>query len=599
MTETSESIQGLKRTHSCGELTSAQVGQKVVLMGWVQRRRDHGGLIFVDLRDRSGLVQVVFSPEVSQSAFAKAEIVRSEYVLAVIGEVRQRPAGTVNPNLATGEIEVYARETRILNKAKTPPFYIEDGIDVDEIIRLRYRYLDLRRPEMQRNLILRHRVTKAMRDFLDQRGFLEIETPMLTKSTPEGARDYLVPSRVHPGEFYALPQSPQIFKQILMVAGMEKYFQIVRCFRDEDLRADRQPEFTQLDIEMSFIDQDEILSLMEQLVAHIFKQALGRELTTPFPRLTYQEAINRFGSDKPDLRFGLELKDVSDLVNNVEFKVFTNALKEGGQVKGINAVGCASFSRKELDDLTSFVGNYGAKGLAWMQITAEGVKSPIAKFFTEEQLQTLIQRLEGKPGDLLLFVADQPGVVADALGHLRLELGNRLNLIDRDEFKFVWIVEFPLLEYDHEEKRWVAMHHPFTSPVDEDIPLMDTDPGKVRAKAYDLALNGIEVGGGSIRIHRRVIQEKMFRLLGLTDDEVQEKFGFMLEAFEYGTPPHGGIAFGLDRLVMLMAGRESIRDVIAFPKTQSATDLMTRAPSPVTPKQVRELHIRLDVAVKK
>lgn len=594
-----ETIQGLKRSHACGELTAVQAGQEVVLMGWVQRRRDHGGLIFVDLRDRSGLVQVVFSPEVSQESFNKGERIRTEYVVAVAGEVSRRPDGTVNPNLATGEVEVYAREARILNKAKTPPFYIEDEVDVDEIIRLKYRYLDLRRPEMQKNLLLRHRVTKAMRDFLDRRGFIEIETPILTKSTPEGARDYLVPSRVHPGEFYALPQSPQIFKQILMVSGMEKYFQIARCFRDEDLRADRQPEFTQLDIEMSFIDRDEILEIMEQLVAHIFREALGTEIAIPFPRLTYEEAMARFGSDKPDLRFGLELIDVSDIAADVDFKVFANALKEGGQVKGLKAPGCAGFSRKELDDLTAYVGTYGAKGLAWMQLTAEGVKSPIAKFFTDDQLQALVRRLAGEPGDLLLFVADQPKVVADALGHLRLELGNRLNLINKDEFNFAWIIEFPLLDYDLEEKRWVAMHHPFTSPMDEDIPLMDTDPARVRAKAYDLAMNGIEVGGGSIRIHQREIQEKMFSLIGHTKEDVQEKFGFMLEAFEYGTPPHGGIAFGLDRLVMLMAGRESIRDVIAFPKTQSAADLMNPAPATVDMKQLRELHIKLDVSAKK
>lgn len=599
MLKEAETMYGLKRSHRCGELNLKDSDAEVVLMGWVHKRRDHGGLIFVDLRDRSGIVQVVFNPEISAEAFEKAEEVRSEYVLAVRGKVVARPEGTINKNLATGEIEVYAEELRILNRAKTPPFYIAENIDVDETVRLRYRYLDLRRPDMQQAMILRHKTTKAMRDFLDKHGFLEIETPMLTKSTPEGARDYLVPSRVHPGEFFALPQSPQIFKQILMVAGMDRYFQIVRCFRDEDLRADRQPEFTQLDMEMSFVEREDIINLVENMMAFIFRETLSVELTVPFPRLTYQEAMDRFGSDKPDLRFGIELKDVSEIVANSGFKVFSEAVARGGQVKGINAEGCAHYSRKEIDDLTKLAAVYGAKGLAWIALTPEGLKSPIAKFFTETELNAILERLRAKTGDLLLFVADTPQVVADALGHLRLEFAKRLNLINPQEFNFAWVIDFPLLEWDPEEKRYVAIHHPFTAPLEEDLALLDTDPGIARAQAYDLILNGIELGGGSIRIHRRPIQEKMFSLLGLSPEEAVEKFGFMLEAFEYGTPPHGGIAFGLDRMLMLMCGKDTIRDVIAFPKTQSATDLMTQAPSAVANKQLRELHIKLDVVTKK
>ncbi|GAW29529.1 aspartate--tRNA ligase [Carboxydocella sp. ULO1] len=594
-----EALQGWKRTMMCGSLRAADAGKEIILMGWVQRRRDHGGLIFVDLRDREGITQVVFSPEVDQEAFAKAEAIRNEYVIAVKGEVRLRPEGTVNSNLATGEVEVYAREVKVLNGAKTPPFYIQDNIDVDENLRLRYRYLDLRRPEMQRALGLRHRLVKTIRDYLDARGFWEIETPMLTKSTPEGARDYLVPSRVNPGKFFALPQSPQIFKQILMVAGMDKYFQIVRCFRDEDLRSDRQPEFTQLDLEMSFVEREEVLTLMEEMIAEVVRTTLGREVPTPFPRLTYAEAMARYGSDKPDTRFGMELVDLTDIAAGCEFKVFRAAADNGGVVKAINAKGCAHFSRKELDELTQYVAIYGAKGLAYIQMTPEGPKSPIAKFFKEEELQAILERLGAETGDLLLFGADTPRIVADSLGHLRVHLAEKLGLIDPEAMNFLWVVDFPLLEWDEEEKRYVAMHHPFTSPMDEDIELMDTDPGRVRAKAYDMVLNGVEIGGGSIRIHRRDVQEKMFRLLGLSQEEAVEKFGFMLEAFEYGTPPHGGIAFGIDRLVMLLAGRDTIRDVIAFPKTQSASCLMTGAPSEVSAKQLKELHIKLDVIPRK
>jgi len=589
----SESMQGMKRDYYCGQLNKTHIDSTVTLMGWVHRRRDHGGVIFVDLRDREGLVQIVFYPEIGKELFKKAESIRNEYVLAVTGKVVQRPEGTVNPNLATGEIEVVAQDLRILSVAKTPPFYIDDDVDVDETIRLKYRYLDLRRPIMQKGLILRHKTVKAIRDYLSERGFLEIETPMLAKSTPEGAREYGVPSRVHPGHFYALPQSPQLFKQILMVAGMDRYFQIARCFRDEDLRADRQPEFTQLDAEMSFVDREDVLTLMEEMIAHIFRETLGVEVQTPMPRLSYNESIERFGVDKPDLRFGLELVDVGPEVQGSDFKVFTQVLERGGRVKGLNAKGCAGFSRKEIDDLTKFVGIYGAKGLAYITMTEEGPKSPIAKFFSEEQLNAIIKKMDGQPGDLLFFVADTPAVVAAALGNLRLELGRKLNLINPNEFKFLWVVDFPLLEYDEEEKRYVAMHHPFTSPLDEDLEMMETAPGRVRAKASVMVLNGVELGGGSIRIHRRNVQELMFKTLGMTPEEAHEKFGFLLEAFEYGVPPHGGIAFGIDRLIMLMAGRNTIRDVIAFPKTQSAMDLMVQAPSPVTPKQLKEWHVKI------
>ena len=595
-----DTMQGLKRTHNCGVLRKEQVGSEVVLCGWVSRRRDHGGLIFVDMRDRSGLVQIVFDEAVMPAGtFHEAESLRSEFVLSIHGAVRARSEDTVNPHMKTGEVEIVVSELHILNKAKTPPFYIQDSIDVDEMIRLRYRYLDLRRPEMQANMILRHRVTKLMRDFFDRNGFLEIETPMLCKSTPEGARDFLVPSRLNAGEFYALPQSPQIFKQLLMVSGFEKYFQIVRCFRDEDLRADRQPEFTQLDIEMSFMDQDSILSLMEEMVKELFEKSIGAKIEIPLPRMSWDEAMERFGSDKPDLRFGMELQDITDYVGGSEFKVFNAVLEMGGRVKVINVEGYANIPRRELDGLVSYVQGYGAKGLAWIQYTEEGVKSPFKKFYSDETFERIKNAVGAKTGDLLLVVADQPAVVAQALGELRLEMGRRRNLIDPDALSFLWVVDFPMFEYSAEEKRYKAMHHPFTAPRDEDIPLLQTDPGRVKANAYDMVLNGVEIGGGSLRIYRSDLQEQVFETLGLSPEEAREKFGFMMNAFEYGTPPHGGLAFGLDRLVMLMAKRRSIRDVIPFPKTQSASDVMCEAPSPVEEKQLRELYIRTAVPKKK
>ncbi|CAM3363546.1 aspartate--tRNA ligase [Marinicrinis lubricantis] len=579
------------RTHQCGTLTEQQVGETVVLNGWVQRRRDLGGVLFIDLRDRSGMVQIVFNPEFSKEAFEIADKSRNEYVLAVKGTVVHRDPETYNENLPTGTIEVRVTEIEVLNVAKNPPFFIEDGIEIDESIRLKYRYLDLRRPEMQRTLMLRSKAAKIFRDFLDNHGFIDVETPILTKSTPEGARDYLVPSRVHPGEFFALPQSPQLFKQLLMVGGLERYYQIARCFRDEDLRADRQPEFTQVDIETSFMSQDQLLTLMEELVAKLFKETIGVDIPTPFQRLPYSEAMGKYGSDKPDLRFGLELVDLSDLVADSGVKVFANVVKSGGQVKAINAKGCGTWSRKEIDDLGVYAARYGAKGLAWIQMKDGEMKGPIVKFFSEEELAGLKERMQAEEGDLILFSADSKKVVADVLGNLRLKIGRDLGLIDDSVYKFAWVVDFPLLSYDEEEKRYVAEHHPFTRPKDEDLEYFDTDPLKIRAQAYDLVLNGYEVGGGSMRIFQRAVQEKMFNALGFTMEEAQDKFGFFLDAFEYGTPPHGGIAFGFDRLVMLLSGTTNLRETIAFPKTASATDLMSDAPNEVSPKQLRELHI--------
>jgi aspartyl-tRNA synthetase len=588
------------RDRGCGEVKESDIGKNFTLCGWVFRRRDHGGLIFIDLRDRSGVLQVVFSPDVSIDAHKLAHSLRSEYVISASGEVRKRPAGTENPNMPTGMVEVYASGVRILNESSTLPFTIEDAADASETLRLKHRYLDLRRPEMQRNLVIRHRVTKVIRDYLDEREFLEIETPMLTKSTPEGARDYLVPSRLNPGQFYALPQSPQIFKQILMVAGLEKYFQIVKCFRDEDLRADRQPEFTQVDIEMSFAGAEDVMGNIEGMINELFQDVLDTKINTPIERLSFRESIERFGNDKPDMRFGLELKDMADLAGKGSFKVFLDAVQSGGRVKAINGKGMATLSRKEIDMLTEEAISFGAKGLAWIRVK-NGFESPIAKFFPEEILRLMALRLDAKEGDLMLFVADKEKIVHDVLSRMRLELGKRLNLVEKG-YKFVWITDFPLLEWDDEEGRFEAMHHPFTSPADEDIEKMlagninDKDLlSSLGAKAYDIVLNGYEIGGGSIRIHRRDVQRKMFEILGISEEEARIKFGFLLDALEYGAPPHGGIALGLDRLVMIMVGASSIRDVIAFPKTQKAFCLMSGTPSAVGAKQLKELHIKIDL----
>jgi aspartyl-tRNA synthetase len=590
----------MHRSCGCGRVTEKDCGKELTLAGWVNTRRDHGGLIFIDLRDRSGIVQVVMSPQYGEDAFHKAEDVRSEYVLAIRGIVRERSPETVNPKMQTGKIEVVVSEMRVLNKAKTPPFYVEDGIDVDETVRLKHRYIDLRRPEMQRNLIMRHKIVHEMRQFLDAHDFLEVETPILTKSTPEGARDYLVPSRVNPGKFYALPQSPQLFKQLLMVSGLERYFQIARCFRDEDLRADRQPEFTQLDIELSFEDQDFILDLMEHMMQRIFKNVLNVDIQIPFKRITWDDAMNLYGSDKPDLRFDMHFYDISDLLRDTGFKVFRNVLDNGGIVKAITVKGDAAIPRRELDGLVDYVGNYGAKGLAWIGLNKDGsLKCQITKFLGEDKIREIGKFCEAENGDLILIIADKPKVVAQALGELRLEMARRMNLIDENEFCFRWVTDFPMFEYSEEDKRWVAEHHPFTAPRDEDVQYLLTDPSKVYAKAYDMVLNGVEAGGGSLRIYQEELQEKVFKAIGITHEEAQEKFGFLLDAFRYGAPPHAGIALGLDRLVMLMLRLGSIRDVIAFPKTQSAIDQMTQAPSEVVDMQLKELHIRVDVKKEK
>jgi aspartyl-tRNA synthetase len=583
----------MRRTHTCCELGAGDVGKEVVLMGWVLRRRDHGGVIFVDLRDREGISQVVFNPEVAPEVHAKAHAIRNEYVLGVRGIVEMRPEGMINPNLETGDIEVLVKQLKILNAAQTPPFLVEDNVEVSETVRLKHRHLDLRRPQLQKNMLRRHVAAAAVRDYLNGNGFLDLETPFLTRSTPEGARDYLVPSRVNPGQFYALPQSPQIFKQLFMIAGFDRYYQIVRCFRDEDLRADRQPEFTQVDVEMSFVGEEDVMRMTEGMMEALFQRVPGFELDTPFPRLTYEEAVGRYGLDKPDTRFALELKDVSDIVGRSNFKVFADAVGKGGIVKALNAKGCIDFSRKEIDDLTDFVSVYRARGMAWVKVREDNWQSPIAKFFTDDERAALVERIGMEPGDLVFFLADQAKVVNEGLGHLRNHLGERLELIDRERFNFLWVTQFPMFEYDEAEKRYEALHHPFTSPLEEDYDRLSEDPTTVRSRAYDLVLNGFEVGGGSIRIHQRDIQERIFKALGMASDIYEEKFGFLLSALDSGAPPHGGIAIGFDRLVMLLCGETSIRDVIAFPKTQKAACLLTNAPSTPSKAQLDELYLRL------
>ncbi|MGF3103838.1 aspartate--tRNA ligase [Rossellomorea sp. DUT-2] len=585
-----------KRTAYCGDITESYIGEKITIKGWVQKRRDLGGLIFIDLRDREGIVQVVFNPDLSGEALALAEKIRNEYVLSVTGTVVARGEGTVNPNLKTGKVEIHVEEVQIINEAKTPPFMIDDQMEVSDDVRLKYRYIDLRRPAMMETLRMRHNVTTSFRTFLNENGFLDVETPILTKSTPEGARDYLVASRVHQGEFYALPQSPQIFKQLLMVSGFDRYYQIARCFRDEDLRADRQPEFTQIDMEMSFMDTEQIITLVEDMMKKLMSDVKDHNVQLPFQRMTYDDAMSRYGSDKPDTRFGMELIDVSEIVKESGFKVFAGAVTSGGQVKLINVKGGASqYSRKDIDGLTEFVSRYGAKGLAWLKVEEEGLKGPISKFVTEEDAAQISASANAEAGDLLLFVADKKSVVADALGALRLKLGKELKLIDETKFNFLWVTDWPLLEFDEGENRYYAAHHPFTMPVREDLERFETDPSSVRAEAYDLVLNGYELGGGSLRIYERDIQEKMFKVLGFSKEEAEKQFGFLLEAFEYGTPPHGGIALGLDRLVMLLAGRTNLRDTIAFPKTASASCVLTDAPGEVSEAQLKELSLSLDV----
>ena len=592
-----ESMSGMKRTHRCAELSKAQVGQTVTVMGWVQKSRNKGGVVFVDLRDRSGILQIIFEEnKCGTEIFEKAGKLRSEFVIAVTGQVCER-AGAVNKNLATGEIEVIAEQLRILSESETPPFHIEENSKTKEELRLKYRYLDLRRPDIQKNIMMRSRACAVIRNFLTEEGFLEIETPMLTKSTPEGARDYLVPSRVHPGSFYALPQSPQLFKQLLMVSGYDRYFQLARCFRDEDLRADRQPEFTQVDMELSFVDVDDVIDVNERLLARLFKEIIGVDVPLPIQRMTWQEAMDRFGSDKPDTRFGMELNDVTDVVRDCEFAVFKNAIADGGSVRGINAKGQGTMPRKKIDALVAFVKDYGAKGLAYIAIQPDGsIKSSFAKFMKDEEMKALIAAMQGEPGDLLLFAADKNKIVYASLGALRLELADKMGLLDKNQYNFLWVTEFPLLEWSDEENRFQAMHHPFTMPMEEDLQYIDTDPGRVRAKAYDIVLNGTEIGGGSVRIHQDDIQEKMFEALGFTKERAHEQCGFLLDAFKYGVPPHAGLAYGLDRLIMLMAKVDSIRDVIAFPKVKDASCLLTNAPDTVDEKQLEELGIRVNEA---
>lgn len=595
-----ESMSGLKRTHRCTEVTEANIGEQVTVMGWVQKSRNKGGIIFVDLRDRSGILQMIFEEsDCGQENFEKAERLRSEFVIAVTGEVVAR-SGEVNKNLKTGAIEVRAKAIRILSESETPPFPIEENSKTKEELRLKYRYLDLRRPDIQKNLMVRSQVATLTRQFLAEEGFLEIETPTLIKSTPEGARDYLVPSRVHPGSFYALPQSPQLFKQLLMCSGYDRYFQLARCYRDEDLRADRQPEFTQIDMELSFVDVDDVLDVNERLLKKLFKELCDFDVQLPLPRMTWREAMDRFGSDKPDMRFGMELKNVSEVVKDCEFVVFKGALDNGGSVRGINAKGQGAMPRKKIDALVEYAKGFGAKGLAYLAINEDGTyKSSFAKFMKEEELTALVEAMEGQPGDLLLFAADRDKVVFDVLGNLRLEIARQLDLLKKDDFKFLWVTEFPLLEYSEEQGRFVAMHHPFTMPMEEDLHLIDSDPGAVRAKAYDIVLNGTELGGGSVRIHQGDIQSKMFEVLGFTPEKAQEQFGFLLDAFKYGVPPHAGLAYGLDRVIMLMVGADSIRDVIAFPKVKDASCMMSEAPAPVDEKQLEELGIEISVTEEK
>ncbi len=589
--------QKFRRTHHCGELSDGQVGDTVTLCGWVHTRRDHGGLIFIDLWDKHGLTQVVLNPQIDQLAHQEAQALRNNFVIAVTGKVRARPDDMINSKLATGKIEVYVDEMEILNRSQTPPFQGWDDQEVSEVLRLKHRYLDLRHATLLRNLKLRDQITRVVRKILHAQDFTEVETPILTKSTPEGARDYLVPSRLNPEKFYALPQSPQLFKQILMVSGLDRYFQIVKCFRDEDLRQDRQPEFSQIDMEMSFIDEEELFQLVESMMAAIYKETLDITIETPFPILNYQDAIDRFGSDKPDLRFGMEIVDLADAVAGTEFKVFADVLKKGGQIRALNAKNSGeALSRKALDDMTELAKTYGAKGMAWIKVNADGLQSPITKFFKPDMLDAMMKKLRAEAGDTIVFIADKPKVVADALAHLRLDIGKRLNLIDENKISLAWVTEFPLLEYAEEEKRFIAMHHPFTAPLTKDLDKLESDPGSLKARAYDLVLNGNEIAGGSIRIHQSDVQQKMFKLLGIEKKEAEAKFGFLLEALQYGAPPHGGIAFGLDRIAMILTGSTSIRDVIAFPKTQKATCLMTEAPSAVDKKQLKELKLKFDLS---